>query len=322
MPRSGSEPDPVVGAGLVPAQARATTRVAPTQERSRRGDDARPWPATTAPKLGVARRWRLLLDFDRAGAWHMATDEALHARFSPGRDRPILRLYAWSPPCLSLGYAQRVAEVDRDACVRAGVDLVRRPSGGRAVLHDRELTYAVIAADDDPIVGGSISQSYRAIAAGLLAGLRAVGVDPELAPGNPAGDAAARRSGACFAAATRHEVLWQGRKLVGSAQLRRGGVLLQHGSILLDRSGIGLATLLSAPRPETLARRLASASATVAEATGVSLEPPVAAERFATGFAAALGLALDPDDLSAVERAAAAEALTQRYATTTWTERR
>jgi lipoate-protein ligase A len=282
------------------------------------GAGLKPAPTGVTTRLGA----RLLLDFDRPGAWHMAADEALHAGFAPRRDRPILRLYSWTPPCLSLGYAQPVAEVDRDACARAGVDLVRRPSGGRAVLHDRELTYAVIAAVADPIIGGSIGESYRAIAAGLLGGLRALGVDAALAPGSPAGDAAARRSGACFAAATRHELLWRGRKLVGSAQLRRDGVLLQHGSILLDRSRIGLAALLSAPRPEALARRLASASATVAEAAGASLAPPVAAERFAAGFAAALGLALDPDGLTAAERAAADGALAERYATAAWTERR
>jgi lipoate-protein ligase A len=312
----------MVGAGLVSAQVRATTWVAPTPDRGRRGVEGGRQAAEGAQNQVTSRRWRLLLDFDQPGAWHMAADEALHACFALGRDRPILRLYSWSPPCLSLGYAQPVAEVDREACAHAGVKVVRRPSGGRAVLHDRELTYAVVAAVDDPTIGGGIGQSYRAIAAGLLGGLRALGVDAALAPGSPAGDAAARRSGACFAAATRHEVLWRGRKLVGSAQLRRDGVLLQHGSILLDRSRIGLAALLSAPRPETLARRLAGASATVAEATGARLDPPVAAERFAAGFAAALGLALDPDNLTAAERTAANGTLNERYATAAWAERR
>jgi lipoate-protein ligase A len=275
-----------------------------------------------APTSATTRVWRLLLDFDRPGACHMATDEALHACFTPGRDRPILRLYSWSPPCLSLGYAQPVGEIDREACARAGVDLVRRPSGGRAVLHDRELTYAVVAAIDDPAIGGGVGRSYLAVAAGLLAGLRALGVAAALAPGSPAGDAAARRSGACFAAAARHELLWQGRKLVGSAQLRRDGVLLQHGSILLDRSEISLAALLSAPRAETLARHLALTSATVAEATGARLDPPSAAEGVAAGFVAALGLTLVPDDLTTAERALADAALAERYATAAWTERR
>jgi lipoate-protein ligase A len=275
-----------------------------------------------APAAPVPRPWRLVLTFGQPGAWQMAIDEALHAGFVAGRSRPVLRLYSWSPPCLSLGYAQPAGEVDRDACRRAGIDLVRRPTGGRAVLHDRELTYAVVASIDDPDVGGSIGQSYRAIAAGLLAGLRALGVAATLAPGSPAGDAAARRSGACFAAAARHELLWQGRKLAGSAQLRRNGVLLQHGSIVLAASRVSLAALLRVPCPAVLADHLAETTATVAEATGRSLDPTAVAAPFAAAFAAALGLTLQPDGLTAAEQAAASAALHRRYATSAWTERR
>lgn len=277
--------------------------------------------AQPSPAAPVPRPWRLLLAFDQPGAWQMAVDEALQAGFVPGRDRPVLRLYSWSPPCLSLGYAQPAGEIDRDACRRAGIDLVRRPTGGRAVLHDRELTYAVVAGIDDPDVGGSIGQSYRAIAAGLLAGLRALGVAATLAPGRPDGDAAARRSGACFAVATRHELLWQGRKLAGSAQLRRHGVFLQHGSIPLAASRVSLAALLRLPGGSTLADHLAGTTATVADATGRILEPAAAAVPFAAAFAAALGLALQPDDLTAAEQAAAELARRQRYAARTWTER-
>jgi lipoate-protein ligase A len=271
----------------------------------------------------ASRPWRLLLAFDQPGAWHMATDDALHAAFVPGRDRPILRLYSWAPACLSLGYGQPSTDVDLAACRQAGIDLVRRPTGGRAVLHDHELTYAVIAATDDPIVGGSIAQSYRAIAAGLLAGLRALGVDAVLAAGSPGGDLAARRSGACFAVATRHEIVWRGHKLAGSAQLRRGGVLLQHGSLLLAHGQTALAALLRAtPAATRLADHLAAASATVADALGQAPTPATAARLVAPAFAAALGLTLRPDQLTPAEAALAERLCHDRYATDTWTQRR
>lgn len=277
----------------------------------------------SAPATPSAARWRLLLDFDRPGAWHMAVDEALHTGFAAGRDLPILRLYSWAPACLSLGYAQPLADVDLDACARAGVDLVRRPSGGRAVLHDRELTYAVIAPVDDPAVGGTIAQSYRAIARGLLAGLRALGVAADLAPGSPTGDLAARRSGACFAATARHEILWQGRKLAGSAQMRRGGILLQHGSLLLERSRVELADLLcAAGNGSTLAAHLAGASAAIGDLLDPAPSPPAAAAGFAPAFAAALGLTLQPDELTPREAALAGELNHARYRGPTWTRRR
>ena len=283
------------------------------------------YPPAASSLSAPASVWRLLLDFDRPGAWHMAVDEALQTCLVPGRDRPVLRLYSWAPACLSLGYAQPVADVDLAACARASLDLVRRPSGGRAVLHDRELTYAVVAPIDDPTVGGTIAQSYRAIAHGLLAGLHALGVAAVLAPGSPAGDLAARRSGACFAAATRHELTWQGRKLAGSAQVRRGGVLLQHGSLLLDRGRVGLADLLhSADTAGTtaLADHLASASATVADALGAGLPPAAAAAEVAPAFAAALGLTVTPDDLTPAEVALAGELCRGRYGAPAWTGRR
>lgn len=145
-------------------------------------------------------------------------DDALHSRCS------FLRLYCWDPPTLSIGRNQPLPSLERD-----GIAIVRRPTGGQAVWHEHEVTYAVAA----PLAGfGSLRIAYRAIHSRLAAALLAMGVDAVLAPAvRPAA-----RLTSCFAAAVGGEILVNGLKLVGSAQVRRGDAFLQHGSILLDGS--------------------------------------------------------------------------------------
>lgn len=160
----------------------------------------------------------------------MAFDDAL-LQDADRTGRPTLRLYRWSPPCLSFGRNEPArSRYDRAAIERRGLDVVRRPTGGRAVWHDAELTYAVAA----PIaLFGSLAESYRAIHGRLAAALRALGVRAELAAPRRA---AAVGAGPCFASPVGGEVLVDGRKVIGSAQVRRGSAFLQHGSILLDGS--------------------------------------------------------------------------------------
>ncbi|MCC6626719.1 MAG: lipoate--protein ligase family protein [Chloroflexi bacterium] len=275
-----------------------------------------------ATAAGARPAWRLLRHFDRPGAWQMAVDEALLTGFVPDRDRPILRLSSWAPVCLSLGYAQPSADIDLAACARSGIDVVRRLTGGRAVLHDQELTYAVIAGADDPLVGGTIGETYRALATGLLAAVWSLGVPAETAAGTLDGDVASRRSGACFAAATRHEVVWQGRKLVGSAQVRRGAIVLQHGSLRLAPARTGLETLLRHADPARLADHLARTAGSVADVVGHSLAPAAAAEAVGAAFAAALGVYLQPDGLTSDETAGADRLWRERYTSAAWTARR
>src|SRR5215211_3870866 len=127
--------------------------------------------------------WRLLLDQPADGAANMARDEALLSCHAAGVAQPTLRLYSWSPACLSLGRFQRADAINRAACARAGVAIVRRPSGGRALLHAAELTYAIIARVDDALFGAqSILATYRQISLALLAGLRRLGIPAELTP--------------------------------------------------------------------------------------------------------------------------------------------
>ena len=177
--------------------------------------------------------WHLIVEpHGRTGAENMALDEALlHEADRSGS--AFLRLYRWSPPCLSFGRNEpALARYDRSAIERLGLDVVRRPTGGRAVWHEHELTYAVAA----PVAAfGTLRASYRAIHERLAAALRHLGAAAALAAdrGAPALD---RASGACFEAPVGGEVVVAGRKLVGSAQVRHGSAFLQHGSMLLSGS--------------------------------------------------------------------------------------
>ncbi|MEW5978180.1 MAG: biotin/lipoate A/B protein ligase family protein [Acidobacteriota bacterium] len=148
-----------------------------------------------------------------------------------------LRFYQWTRPTLSLGFSQKaVRAVNFAYCRQAGIDVVRRPTGGRAVLHDQELTYAVISNDDQLFPMRSIIETYRQVGSGLLAGLGELGLELDFAEG-PSRRMGHRRlpaSEACFAMSNHHEILHHGRKLVGSAQKRLRRAFLQHGSILLD----------------------------------------------------------------------------------------
>lgn len=166
----------------------------------------------------------------RSGPDNMALDQALLEE-ADASGAAFLRLYRWNPPCLSFGRNEpALARYDRDKIAARGLAVVRRPTGGRAVWHEHEVTYAVAA----PVAAfGSLTESYCDIHARLARALGALGLDARLAPAGPSQPLGA---GACFAASVGGEVLVRGRKVVGSAQVRRGTAFLQHGSILLDGS--------------------------------------------------------------------------------------
>ncbi len=148
----------------------------------------------------------------------------------------VVRFYAWNRPSVSLGKHQDPAKaIDSDFCRRAGIEVVRRPTGGRAVLHDDELTYSVISNDRLRFPAGSVGEAYHAIAQALLTAIAGLGIEAELAPRSPKSPLAPRapRPEPCFASPSRHELLHRRRKLAGSAQRRLRRSFLQHGSIPL-----------------------------------------------------------------------------------------
>lgn len=197
-----------------------------------RGDTPRVPPAVTDTRI------EFVIDAPAPGEVNMARDRALLDACARGEIPGAVRLYGFDPACLSLGRMQPLDDVDLEACARDGVDVVRRPSGGRAVLHDQEVTYSVVCRSDDPVFGGRVLESCALIHAAVAAGLATLGVrtTPRAMPANLRRDAREVAAVAdCFARPAAHELLDdRGRKLVGSAQARRAGALLQHGSVLLD----------------------------------------------------------------------------------------
>jgi lipoyl(octanoyl) transferase len=256
----------------------------------------------------------------------MAVDEVLLEGVVAGTTPPTLRFYQWQPACLSLGYFQSFDVVNLDGCRALGVDIVRRPTGGRAILHDRELTYSVAVPVAMLEHDGGVLPSYHRLSLALQDGLRALGVPATLAPVADA-STTANHGPVCFDQPSAHEILLHGRKLVGSAQVRRGGGLLQHGSILIEPRIATLIACLRLPeRPsgstgstEQGWEQIERSVAGLAEA-GVS-DPAQIAMALAQAFAMRFGVTLFEAPLQP-EEAAAAQLLTgSKYQAAGWTQR-
>jgi len=182
--------------------------------------------------------WRLIVDGDLPGASNMARDLAILEAVSEGVSPPTLRLYGWDPPCLTLGRHQGDEAADFDFCSAEGIDVVRRPTGGRALLHHLELTYAVVAPLGRGPLPRGLQDAYRMICGALVQAMRALGVNAELTGGDVNLQLPGPRSTVpCFEAPAGGEVVVGGRKLIGSAMRAHAGTILQHGSILLDWDG-------------------------------------------------------------------------------------
>ena len=253
--------------------------------------------------------WRLLDTPPAPGAWNMAVDEALADSVRAGGP-PVLRVYRWSPPCLSLGRNQPSGGYDRDEIRRRGVGVVRRPTGGRAVLHHRELTYSVAARED---ALGTLRQAYAAINRALVAGMRRLGVDAQLQPAGPE-RAPPPSLAPCFEQPVEGEVTAGGRKLIGSAQRREGGVMLQHGSLPIhdDQSAVPGLMRLGAIVPP------AGAPATLAALLGREPGWNELVGALAAGWTATLGGVLERGAMTEEEEARA-KAHRARYEDPAWT---
>jgi lipoate-protein ligase A len=245
---------------------------------------------------GPGSRWRLLVDGEAPGPWNMGVDEALFASAAggdAGACAATLRLYRWQGPWLSLGYGQRLSEARAAACREAGVGVVRRVTGGLAVLHGADLTYA-LAAPAARLPAG-LHGSYGLVADALGEAFARLGVALER---SPACDGAAPRHGFdCFAEPAPDELLAGGRKIAGSAQRRAAGAVLQHGSIRL------------APDPPAAAAAAGVDPSRATSLTELGAAPGLAAvvQAVVEGFERVLGVSLEPGSLSPGERRAARE---------------
>ena len=268
----------------------------------------------------MTNHWRLLITAPLDGAVNMAIDEALAESAGAGEGLPTLRFYQWAPPCLSLGRNQPLAEVDAAACQRLGYDIVRRPTGGRSILHTDELTYSVAGPASEPRLSGGVLDAYLRLAQALELGLERMGLAVKKAPGDTR--TAPDVSAACFEVPSAYEITVNGRKLIGSAQSRRQGWVLQHGSLPLTgditRVVDGLAFASEGER-EDLRGALAQRATTVAAELGrpVSINDAIAA--LTGAFAQHLDLTFEPGELSAREQQRCDRLLDERYRHPAWT---
>lgn len=188
--------------------------------------------------LNVTETWNFINTGSKDPYFNMAMDEALLNFVSRGEIDPVIRFYTWNPATLSIGYFQRLTkEIDIDKVEEKGYGLVRRQTGGRGVLHDKELTYSVIVPESHPGMPSTVTEAYRVISEGLLEGFKHLGFDASFAIPRSKEERAKlkqSRSAVCFDAPSWYELVVEGRKIAGSAQVRQKGVILQHGSLLQD----------------------------------------------------------------------------------------
>ncbi len=269
----------------------------------------------------MTNTWRLLTHPPALGAWNMAVDEAILESAGHGDSPPTLRLYAWAPACLSLGYAQNAADVDHAALAQAGYVLVRRPTGGRAVLHTDELTYSIIAPLKEPIVAGTILESYSRLSKALLKALELLGL-PARADKEYLDPGQAKTNGpVCFEVPSNYEITAAGKKLIGSAQARRLGGVLQHGSLPLFGDLTRITRVLCYPDEsarQQAAERLLEHATTIESVLGYSLDWDTTAHAFARAFQTTFNIELVPGELSPTEQQRAAELIAEKYANPEW----
>jgi Lipoate-protein ligase A len=236
----------------------------------------------------------------------MGIDEALIESVGSGRSPPTLRLYRWSPSCITVGYFQSLEdEVDTAACREAGVDAVRRLTGGGAVFHDREITYSIILPLGHPLAPLDILESYRLICSGLVRALARLGVESEFAPIN--------------------DIVAGGKKVSGNAQSRRSSCLLQHGTVLLGLRLDLMFSLLKVPAEKLKGKLIEDAKQRVTSLEillGRRLEYEEAACALREGFAEAWDAGLDEGSLSEAEAEAAASLAASRFSRPEWNGRR
>jgi len=214
--------------------------------------------------------WRLVIDAaPRSGAANMAIDQAIAEACAAGDSPPTLRFYRWNPPAVSLGRLQPISDIDEQRVAALGYEIVRRPTGGRAILHTDEFTYSIAAAANQPLMRGGVMDAYLRISNALIAGLRLLGVDADKAPGDVR--VGSDVSAVCFETPSAYEITASGRKLMGSAQSRRANYVLQHGSLPLVGDITRLIDVLALPpeQAESLRSELRGRACTLAQALDV-----------------------------------------------------
>lgn len=274
-------------------------------------------------------QWRYVCTESLSPAMNMALDEAMIILHSENKIPPTVRFFTWNPPTLSIGYFQKVEkEIDVEEVEKRGIGFVRRPTGGRAVLHDKELTYSVIVSEAHPKMPSSVTEAYKVISQGLLHGFQQLGLQAEmvsLATEEEKQKYATLGSSACFDSPSWYELVVEGKKVAGSAQTRQRGVILQHGSILLEMDVELLFSLLKFSNERVKQRMMESfreKAVTINDVSQREVTLEEAIHAFYKGFSTGLEVELVPSEITAEEWRLAEELVQSRYGTQEWNFKR
>ncbi len=250
------------------------------------------------------QKWRVIKNNTYSGAMNMAIDEAIMISYREGKSKPTLRFYTWEPACLTIGYFQKLEkEIDINKCKELNIDCVRRSTGGRAVLHENELTYSVIVGEDNKLINRSINESYKFISQGIAKGLEISGIEvDELSKGERI--TREKLSAACFNTHASYEITINNKKVVGSAQHRKDGVVLQHGSIVIGFNVDKLFEIIKTKTPELKERAkkfTESKASGIENETGKKLDIKELENSIIKGFEYVLGVEFEEEELSEYE---------------------
>jgi lipoate-protein ligase A len=270
-------------------------------------------------------KWRLLRTQPSIGAWNMAVDEAILEFTAQGISPPTLRLYSWSPACLSLGYAQTIEDVDLVKLKKNGWDIVRRPTGGRAILHMNELTYSICGMSSNSKLAGSVLESYRRLSQALIRALQIIDINADLPKLAAKQDSIKTQNPVCFEMPSNYEITFAGKKLIGSAQARKNSGVLQHGTLPLFGDITRIIDVLRYPdelQKEKARLRLLKQATTVESVLGYPGDWWITAHAFEHAFKQVLNIEIVRMDLSPEEGLRAHALFNEKYNNSEWTTRR
>lgn len=270
-------------------------------------------------------KWYFIDSGPCAPSYNMALDEALLDWHSEGLIPPVIRFYEWNPATLSIGYFQSVEkEIDMEAVRRLGLGFVRRPTGGRGVLHEHELTYSVIVSEDYPDMPATVTEAYRVISEGLLKGFQSLGLEAYFSiPNTPDKLQALKnpKTAVCFDTPSWYELVVEGKKVAGSAQTRQKGVILQHGAILLDLDDEKLVQTFKFSTDEArekVKKSINQKAVAINKLLQKSIPIDICKVAFRDGFSEALNVELVPFNLNEKQIEYVKTLEKQRYANDEW----
>jgi len=266
------------------------------------------------------KKWRYL-SFDTFDAFeNMAIDEAIFHVCQRQEGCPILRFYGWERPSVSVGYFQNVVrEINVEFCRQSDIPFVRRPTGGKAVLHENDLTYAVVARQTHPLFCGGLLRTYQAVSECIAAGLAHIGIAADMFEEGRSAEAAGYEA-MCFSAPSQYELLVDEKKICGSAQVRSKGAFLQHGSLLLDFDPLRTCRVLGTreEEPEAEASALNDTVTSVREFVQGHIGRGKLSSLLAAGFEEHLGVRLVEGRLTPEEETVKKKLLERKYRTNRW----